>query len=274
MQISKDTKICISVAERPGNFGTTVHNAAYRAMGLDFIYKAFAVSDIGGAVAGIRSLGIRGCGVSMPFKEKVLAHMDRLDPMAQSIGAVNTIVNDDGRLTGYNTDAEGAARVLRPLDPQGMKALLLGAGGVAAAIAHALRGLGASKVTVANRTKERAARLAKATGFAWRPWEERNAAEADLLINATSIGMAPDEEESPVDECLVRRCAVVMDVIVTPLESRLIRVAESLGKTVIPGHRLSLFQAAAQFELYTGRQAPLAVMSDAVISLLAGGKVT
>src|SRR3990172_6053257 len=107
MQIEKDTQLCISVAARPSNFGTTIHNAVFRKLGLNFIYTAFGITDIAGAVVGVRALGIRGCSVSMPFKEAVIPYLDALDPAARTIGAVNTVVNDSGRLTGYNTDIAG-----------------------------------------------------------------------------------------------------------------------------------------------------------------------
>jgi len=134
--------LCISVAEKPGKFGITVHNAGYRALGLNFMYKTFAINDIKGAIIGVRSLGIRGCSVSMPFKEKVIPFLDRLDPLAKKIGAVNTVVNDNGSLVGYNTDVIAVEKSLKQLQIKNDKSIIIfGAGGVSRAILVALKNL-------------------------------------------------------------------------------------------------------------------------------------
>ena len=269
MHVNKDTVMCISVASRPSNFGTTVHNAAYRALGLDFLYKAFGISDIAGAIAGVRALGIRGCSVSMPFKEAVIEYLDELDATAQSIGAVNTVVNDNEYLTGYNTDAYGAQIALQTLDIQSSdRVLLLGAGGAAKAIKYALQQLGIRNVLVSNRTTSKAEKLIEDTDYEMISWPERNQVKADVVINATSVGMQPIVEAMPIDENLLRSCRAVMDVVVSPLESRLIKEATDMGKKVVPGYKMSLHQAAAQFRLYTGEDAPIIIMERAIITLL------
>lgn len=126
-----DATLCISVAKNPGKFGITVHNAAFRSLGLNFIYKTFSVTDIAGVITGVRALGIRGCSISMPFKESVIPHLDQLDPIAKKIGAVNTVVNKHGHLIGYNTDVIGAYESLKTLNASNNTSiLLLGAGGV------------------------------------------------------------------------------------------------------------------------------------------------
>ena len=154
--------LCISVAEKPGKFGITVHNAGYRALGLNFMYKTFAINDIKGAIIGVRSLGIRGCSVSMPFKEKVIPFLDRLDPLAKKIGAVNTIVNDNGRLIGYNTDVIAVEKSLKPLQIKNDNDIIIfGAGGVSRAILVALKNLKLKNITVANRTTRKGEKLAK-----------------------------------------------------------------------------------------------------------------
>lgn len=274
MRLDKDTVVCISVAARPGNLGTVVHNAAFAATGLNFIYKAFRVSDIAAAMAGVRTFGIRGCGVSMPFKEAVIPHLDKLDASAAEIGAVNTVVNEDGQLTGFNTDVHGARRALA--DVTGLAAkrtVLLGAGGVAKAIAYALREMGAKDVVVSGRTPRKADDLAAAFGYRTIPWAARSRTPADVVINATSIGMAPDDDECPVDEGMLADCATVMDVVVAPILTRLIRAADALGKEVIPGYRMSLHQAAMQFQLYTGLEPPLAAMERALLESLGASGV-
>lgn len=267
--VNKDTQLCISVASRPSNFGTTLHNAAYAALGLNFVYKAFGVSDLAGALTGVRALNIRGCSVSMPFKEAALPLLDDLDETARLIGAVNTIVNDAGRLTGYNTDAVGARKALESIRAEpGDKVLLLGAGGVARAILFALRQMGFSQVQASNRDLRKIQLLNSILDCKVVPWEERHKTGADLLINATSVGMSPDIDQSPIEAGFLGQIRAVMDVVVSPVESCLIRLASSMGKDVAPGYLMSLEQAIEQFRLYTGEEPPRDVMEQSLKRLL------
>jgi shikimate dehydrogenase len=268
-EISRHTTLCISVAERPGNLGTAMHNAAYEALGLDFVYKAFRVTDIAGAIAGVRALGIRGCSVSMPFKESVIAHLDDLDDTARAIGAVNTVVNESGRLTGYNTDVAGARAALAVLQVRpGERVLLLGAGGVARAILRALSGVGVGTVRVAARDRARVGALPKGPACLFVPWEARALETVDILINATPIGMTPAPDAVPVEGRALEGCRAVMDAVVSPLETALIRKARALGKTVSPGYVMNLEQTAAQFRIYTGVVPPMDVLERALRSSL------
>lgn len=267
--INKDTQLCISVASRPSNFGTTLHNAGYMALGLNFAYKAFGISDIEGAIAGVRALGIRGCSVSMPFKETVIPYLDALDETARVIGAVNTIVNKSGQLTGYNTDAIGARTALESLHVSPRESvLLLGAGGAARAILFALRQIGFSRVRVANRDIEKTQRLNAILTCQPVLWSERQQEPADLLINATPIGMNPNAELTPLEDAFIRQSAAVMDVVISPMETRLISCARLAGKKVAPGYLMSLEQAMAQFVLYTGVEPPREVMEQNLRRLL------
>lgn len=259
--INKDTQLCISVASRPSNFGTSLHNVGYVALGLNFAYKAFKISDIAGAIAGVRALNIRGCSVSMPFKETVIPHLDALDETAGIIGAVNTVVNESGRLTGYNTDVIGARKALESLQASpGESVLLLGAGGAARAILFALRQFGINRVRVANRDLEKIQRLNTILSCKPVAWSERQQEPADLVINATSVGMNPNAESMPLEETFIHQSRAVMDVVISPMETRLIGCARSAGKAVAPGHLMSLEQAMAQFTLYTGLKPPRDLM--------------
>jgi shikimate dehydrogenase len=247
----------------------SVHNAAYRALGLNFLYKAFSTDDLPAALAGVRALGIRGCSVSMPFKETAAGLVDELDVAATAIGAINTIVNDGGRLCGYNTDAYGAQLVLARLDmTRDSRLLILGAGGVARAILWAVRSLGYINIVVTNRSTERLRMWAPSPEWSILPWDERNSYPADLIINATPVGMGPDVDEMPISDEAIQLSRAVMDVVVTPFESRLIRTARTLGRTVVCGYEMSLQQAARQFELYTGKPAPLQNMEESLRHLL------
>jgi shikimate dehydrogenase len=205
----------------------------------------------------------------MPFKQAVIPFLDALDETAQSTGAVNTIVNDGGRLTGYNTDLTGAFLALATLQLQPEEsALILGAGGVARSILVALRQLGYKRIAVANRTFDKAVDLNSIMPCTALAWEMREKQSVQLLINATSLGMAPDDDMMPVSFDFLQGVRAVMDVVVSPMESRLIRCARDAGKEVAPGYLMSLEQAATQFMLYTGSVAPRDVMVEGIRNLL------
>ena len=260
--------LCISVAEKPGKFGITVHNAGYRALGLNFMYKTFAINDIKGVIIGVRSLGIRGCSVSMPFKEKVIPFLDRLDPLAKKIGAVNTIVNDNGQLIGYNTDVIAVEKSLKPLQIKNDKDIIIfGAGGVSRAILVALKNLKLKNITVANRTTRKGERLAKEFNVNFIQWSKRENVKADVIINATSIGMIPNIFSSPISNNKIKNSQIVMDVVATPPKTKLIKIANKQGKITVDGLKLSLYQAFTQFKLYTGRNPPIQVMQKAARTL-------
>ena len=179
----------MSLAARPGRFGTRFHNRLYELLGLDYVYKAFTTTDLPAAIGGVRALGIRGCAISMPFKEAVIPLLDGLDSSAAAIDSVNTIVNDDGRLTGHNTDYTAIVSLLaqagiRPDTPF----LLHGAGGMAKAVAAALRDRGHRHGTIVARNAARGRPLADSYGYRWTP--DFDGETASLLINATPLGMA------------------------------------------------------------------------------------
>ncbi len=264
------TRLCISVAAKPGTLGTRLHNAGYRALGLDYVYVALAVENIEGAMRGVRALGVRGCSVSMPFKVSVMSHLDVLDDTASRIGAVNTVVNDRGVLTGYNTDAVGARQAIASLAVTSSdRVLILGAGGVARAILYALSVAGVSSVLVASRSRQRVAALSS-IGPACRfvDWPEREAQGATVAINATPIGMHPSVEDCPIGERGLESCRAVFDTVANLPETELIRQARGMGKLVVEGVRMSLHQAAAQFALYTGREAPMEVFETTLATAL------
>jgi shikimate dehydrogenase len=267
------TVLCGSLSLHPVSLGAAMHRAAYRVLGLDFAYVPFKVSELGGALTGMRALGIRGFGVSMPYKLDVMPLLDALEPLAERIGAVNTIVNDDGRLTGYNTDAAGARRALEEVCPlSGTRITVLGAGGAARAVAFAFADAGA-RVHLANRTQERARELAEAIGRATGAELTSSALSAEpppaeVLVNASSAGMEGVSLASPLlgphSEAWLAAPRVVMDIVYKPIGTALLAEAERRGKATIHGGRMLLHQAAEQFELYTGHPAPLAAMDEAL----------
>jgi len=263
MNINKDTQVCISIAERPGNFGSNIFNAGFKAMSLDFIYKPFKVleSELENSVKGIRAFNIRGCGVSMPHKVKVMSYLDYIDPVAEKIGAINTIVNNQGILSGYNTDFVGAKKVLAEFyDVRAKKALIIGAGGVSRAIIMALKESGASEIFLTNRDESKGKKVAQELNLEYCAFDKKADLKVDLLINATSVGMSPLEKETILDRKFLRNYHSVMDVIIYPPETLLMSNAKKEGKVVIPGYKMALYQAMEQFRLYTGQEPPLDMM--------------
>ncbi|MFI5084505.1 MAG: shikimate 5-dehydrogenase [Actinomycetales bacterium] len=250
--LNKDMTLCISLAARPSNIGTRFHNYLYDLLGLNFVYKAFAPADITAAVAGIRGLPIRGAAVSMPYKEAVIALVDVMDPSAKAIDSVNTIVNDGGVLTAYNTDYLAIERLLRDraVDP-GLPVLLRGSGGMAKAVAAALHDAGFRTVTIIARNEAAGRALADLYGFGWAA--DAGTLTAGLLVNVTPLGMAGAEADAMAfDGATVAAAQVVFDVVALPSETPLIRAARAAGKPVITGAEVIAIQAEEQFVLYTG----------------------
>jgi shikimate dehydrogenase len=208
----------------------------------------------------------------MPFKLEVIPLLDRLDVLAERIGAVNTIVNDRGTLVGYNTDASGAARALREAMPiSGRRIVVIGAGGAARAVAHALVHEG-GQVHVVNRTREKAVLLATEVGATAGGLEDLDnlVAAADAVINCSSAGMLEYGSESPVLEAALRPGLVVMDIVYKPIVTELLKLGERRGCRTVHGGRMLLYQACGQFELYTGLAAPVEAMDAALQRAIAG----
>ena len=251
--ITKDTQLCISIAARPSNIGTRFHNFLYDALELDFIYKAFTTSDLGAAIAGIRSLGIRGCGVSMPYKEACIPYLDGLDQSAQALQSVNTIVNDNGYLRAYNTDYIAVTKLLSQQNISNQLTFSLrGSGGMAKAVAGALLDAGFKRGTIVSRNESSGRKLAETYAYQWQ--DEQADIDSELLINVTPIGMAGSEQAQQLAFSAeqVNRAKVIFDVVALPAQTPLIKLANSLEKQVITGAQVIALQAAEQFHLYTG----------------------
>lgn len=271
--------LCGSLSRYPVSLGVRMHTAGYDALGLPFVYVAFAMTSerLEGALIGMRALGVRGFGVSMPFKLEVMPLLDAISPLASRIGAVNTIVNEDGRLIGHNTDALGAVRALEEKSAlRDARVLVLGGGGAARAVAHGLAERGAI-VTVSNRTRDKAESvvrdLERASVVAWSDARESALAQS-VVVNATSMGMATEaqgeETVSPLEGVRFGSRQIVMDIVYKPLRTRLLEQAAADGATVIDGGRMLLHQAAGQFELYTKHPAPLDAMDAALQATIRG----
>jgi len=246
--IGPATRLCMSLAARPGTFGSRFHNHLYDALGLDYVYKAFTTTDLGGAIAGIRALGIRGCAVSMPFKEAVIPMLDGLRDSAAAIDSVNTIVNDDGELLGFNTDYSAMRELIEPL-PR-VPFLLRGSGGMAKAVATALVDAGFTEGTIAARNEAAGRALAERLGLGW---QAAAAGEAPLLVNVTPVGMTgADQDALAFAQEQIAAAQIVIDAVAKPVETPLLRAAQAAGKRVVTGAQIATLQALAQFVLYTG----------------------
>ncbi|PYE20616.1 shikimate dehydrogenase [Williamsia limnetica] len=249
--LRRDTQLCISLSGRPSNIGTKFHNYLYNELGIDFVYKAFSTADLPAAVAGIRALGIRGAGISMPFKEDVIELVDVMHDSAAAIDSVNTIVNEDGILHAYNTDYQAAANLLRERAlPRDYSVVVSGSGGMAKAVVAALRDEGYTDTAVIARNEQTGRALAERYGFTWQP--ELGAARPDLLVNTTPVGMAggPDADGLPFPPAAIDEAKAAFDVVAMPARTPLISAFD--GRPVITGAQVIALQAAEQFVLYTG----------------------
>ncbi|MFB6074379.1 MAG: shikimate dehydrogenase [Haloarculaceae archaeon] len=244
-----------------------MHEAAYEALGLDARYVTFEPDAAGAAVRAADELGVAGLNVTIPFKQDVLAAVEP-DDLAARIGAVNTVDLTGERPTGHNTDAAGAVRALREHDVAlSGTAVVVGAGGAGRAVAFGLADEG-MRVRVANRTVERAEDLAAAVGGTGHGLDAlpELLAEADVLVNCTSVGM--EEDASPVPADALHGGLAVLDAVYAPVETRLLRDAAAAGATTVDGAWMLLYQGVAAFERWTGREAPVAAMNEALRSRL------
>jgi len=282
MEISGKTRVCGIIGDPvEHSLSPAMHNAAFQELNLDFVYVAFRVrkDELREAILGAKSLNIRGLNVTMPHKSAVMEYLDEIDPTARSIGAVNTILNDEGRLIGYDTDGVGALKALKEngISLEGKKLLLLGAGGAGKAIAfHAAQEV--EELRILNRTIRKAKDLAEVLRKKFGKKIEGNSLsakiirkeleDADILVNATSVGMHPKDDQSLIDPEWLRPTLCVMDIVYNPIETRLAKDAGSVGAKVVSGVDMLVYQGAASFEIWTNHPAPVKVMKKAILNKL------
>ena len=253
------------------SLGPLMHNTAFSELGYNGAYLAFQVKDIGKAVVGIKALGIKGASITIPHKISVMDFLDELDVTVKKIGAVNTIINREGVLIGYNSDGLGAVNAL--LEKTSIKdkhAVILGAGGAARAIGFAIIAEG-GRVTIINRTPAKGEQLANDLGADFQPTLKMNKTDCRILINTTPVGMMPDIDAMPIREEDLDKAMVVMDIVYNPLKTRLLKTAEDIGCRTIDGVSMFVYQGAFQLELWTGMKAPVEVMRKAVLTALGKG---
>lgn len=247
-----------------------MQNSGFAALAENCVYVPLPVTDIEAALSGLRGLGIWGASVTIPHKEAVIPLLDSVDPLAKRIGAVNTIkvveTAEGRRLHGFNTDWIGANRALAErIGLSGKRAIVLGAGGSARAIGFGLQEAGAV-VTLCSRTEKRGRALAADLGCDWYSLDNIAELVGDILINATSVGMQPDVDKTLVPRQALNGYQVVMDIVYAPLKTRLLREAGMAGCLTVNGLEMLLYQGVAQFELWTGKTAPVEVMRKALLA--------
>ncbi len=283
-EISGKTKICALIGDPVEHtMSPVMHNAAYKKLGLDYVYVPFRVSpeQLAAAVDGLRALNVCGFNVTIPHKVSIIPMLDGLDPLAEKVGAVNTVVNNDGELRGYNTDADGFLKAMleREVEPAGKNVVVLGAGGAARAVTYVLADRGAG-LTILNRQEELdwaeniAELISEDFGKVVRVLELRDEylAEAlqiaDILVNATSVGMSPAGDESPVPAELLKNSLIVFDVVYNPINTRLLNEAKAAGAQTISGIDMLAWQGALAFEKWTGQAAPIDLMKKEAVKML------
>ncbi len=282
--ISGKTRLCGIIGDPiEHTMSPVMHNAAFRQMGVDYLYVPFKVKqeELAKAIDGVRALNIRGLNVTIPHKVAVIQFLDKLDHLAEKIGAVNTIVNDDGVLMGYNTDGAGFLQALleRGIEPKEKKVVILGAGGASRAISFSLADRGAHLV-ILNRAleldwaEELASRISQIFAKEVDALElnRENLArvldKANIVVNATSVGMTPNIDETPVTSDLLKPGLIIFDIVYNPIKTRLLREAEAAGAKTISGLDMLVWQGALAFEKWTGLKAPVELMREEAIKVL------
>ena len=288
LKIDASTVICAVIGNPIAHsLSPAIHNAAFAACGLNWAYVAYRVSELKQAIEGIRALGIRGVSVTIPHKVAVMPLLDTVDEAARTIGSINTIVNTNGHLAGYNSDGEGALQSLRDAcaDPTGKRVVILGSGGAARAIAVSmvlkappakLTILGAIENEVRKLSSDSATKsgvlvtgellTAKSLSSSLR--------ECEILIHATPIGMHPNSDQSLVPSRLLQKNLVVFDIVYNPLKTCLLMDAERAGCIVVSGIEMFLNQAVMQFTLWTGQEAPRQIMREVLQNAFMGHTTT
>lgn len=254
--INKDTTVCMSLSARPSNFGTRFHNYLYEKLNLNYIYKAFTTNNLKDAIYGIKALAIRGCAISMPYKEACIEFIDELDHSVTSIQSVNTIVNTDHFLKAYNTDYMAVANLIKSNQIINTTPFVLkGSGGMANAVIGAFYDAGFKNGIIAARNQPKGEALAKRYNYKWvKDEKDIELNQAQLIINVTPIGMLGgiEAKELAFSESIINRAEIVFDVVAMPIETPIIQYARNLNKKIISGADVAVLQAVEQFVLYTG----------------------
>jgi len=269
MDINAGTSLfCVIGDPISHSLSPVMHNSAFAHIGYNGVYLAFNVKQVSSAIAGIKGLGIKGVSVTIPHKLTVMEFLDEIDESAVKIGAVNTIINRQGKLYGSNTDYLGATNAL--LEKTSIKdknVIMIGAGGAARAIGYGILSEG-GRLKIVNILEDEGKQLARDLDVEYYPLQDYKDYNCQILINATPIGMSPNIDEMPIKKEYLQKDMVVMDVVYNPLKTRLLKEAEDIGCITIGGVSMFVYQGVAQFELWTGKKAPVDVMRKTVLDAL------
>ena len=269
MNINASTSLfCVIGDPISHSLSPVMHNSAFAHIGYNGVYLAFNVKEVSSAIAGIKGLGIKGVSVTIPHKLTVMEFLDEIDESAIKIGAVNTIVNRQEKLYGSNTDYLGAINAL--LEKTSIKdknVIMIGAGGAARAIGYGILSEG-GRLKIVNILEDEGKQLARDLDVEYYPLQDYKDYNCQILINATPIGMSPNIDEMPIKKEYLQKDMVVMDVVYNPLKTRLLKEAEDIGCITIGGVSMFVYQGVAQFELWTGKKAPVDVMRKTVLDAL------
>lgn len=269
--ISSKTKICFVIGDPiEHSLSPLMHNAGYKVLGIDdeFVFLAARVKleNVKTAVKAMKSLGLRGMSCTMPHKVEVIRYLDKIDKVAREIGAVNTIVNDEGVLIGYNTDWLGALKPIEKIiEIKGKRVGIIGAGGAARAIVYGLKMAG-GELKIFNRDLKQVKNLAKKFKCEFSGFDDlQELKNFDIVVNATPLGMAPYQNISPVPKNVFSKNQIVMDAVYIPYKTKMLKDAEKRGAKIIPGIEMFLEQGVAQFTYYTKRKPPAKAMRRALL---------
>lgn len=279
MEIDGKTQLIVLIGNPvEHSMSPKMHNAAFRKLGLNYVYVAVRVDNdkLKEAIDGIRAFNIKGANVTVPHKITIMQYLDEIDPVAENIGAINTILNKDGYLYGTNTDGIGVVRSLKEegVNFTGKKIVMIGAGGVARPIAYNLAPETAEFILFdidESAVQNLAQDLNNKIGGTFRGFESdpqkiaEELQDADIFINATPVGMFPKVTESIIVKDLLRKNLVVFDVVYNPLETKLLKEARAVGSKAISGIMMLVYQGVAAFELWTGQKAPVSLMKQMVL---------
>ncbi|MEM1525449.1 MAG: shikimate dehydrogenase [Nitrososphaerales archaeon] len=287
-KINSSTRlICVIGSPIEHSLSPIMQNEAFKSKGLNYVYLAFNIKPNGlkAAIEGFKVMNVKGFNVTIPHKVSIITYLDSLDETALDTGAVNTVVNDNGRFIGYNTDVKGFIEPLkrRISNIQTMKVIILGSGGAARACVSALIREGCKNITILART------ISKAEDLVTYIYKRTNIKcsidllidekiskvikNADIIVNATPIGMYPNINESPIPLNLIKPNMIVYDIVYNPLKTKLIKDAEAVNAITIPGYEMLVEQGAASFRLWTGIEPPKDIMERVVIRELKGGEI-
>lgn len=281
--VNSDTSLCCLIGDpimqspSPG-----IHNNAFKSSNLNYIYLSFRVSkeDLKSAIMGLRIFGVKGFNITIPHKEAALKLVDKVDKISEDIGAINTVVNNDGTLFGVNTDIDGFITPIKEksLNIKNKKAMILGAGGAARACIAGLIHEDCNDLVILNRNPKRANNLVSdlknnldfnaEIGIMNKENLKKNIENMDLVVNTTPIGMFPHVGVSPIPKKLLREDLAVYDIVYKPVKTKLIEYAESVGAPVIHGYEMLVNQAASSFNLWTNIKPHKGMMRRSALQLL------